>query len=138
MAGGRDYKAEYAKRIARATAAGKSRQAARGHQRGEHLARAEREREEYGLTGAEVRVIRGWAERRAAQIHDTLSDPEEFIEYYRDRGYDAFKQYRAVWTKARSDYVHGRQRKSDRNSLDYLEDLAADADVEDISWLYYH
>jgi hypothetical protein len=139
MAGGRDYRAEYARRIARATAAGKSRQAARGHQAREHVARAQREREEYGgLSGYEIRAMRAWCDRRAREIHDNQADADEVIEYFQDREnpYEDFKVYRDTWTSVRREYVGAGFPSA---GLGYsLEGLTARAGVEDLSWLYYH
>ena len=63
MARKRDYRAEYAKRIARATAEGKTRQQARGHKAGEHIERARKERAKEGLSAAERESIRRWWEK---------------------------------------------------------------------------
>src|SRR5215469_10901068 len=46
----RDYKAEYQRRVAAGRKAGKSRQAARGHKAKEHVERARKTQQRYGVT----------------------------------------------------------------------------------------
>lgn len=129
-------------------ARGKSRQEARGHRIGEHARRSDREREEEGLSGDEARAIRSWTRRRAETIHDRTSDPEDFVQFFKENGgYEGFLQYKYVWTRTRTKYVnvmnsspaeytsYGRKRKSIGESL---EALADEAGVDDLSWLYYH
>lgn len=135
MARSRDFKAEYAKRIARATAAGKTRQQARGHRPGEASERREREREEFGLSGSEVRSIRAWCERFPNEGRDV----EDVIEQARESGYAWFTNYRNVWNSARRTYLaENRAGTYASRGLGYLEMLAGMAEVEDIAWVYYH
>ena len=135
MARVRDHKAAYAKRIARATALGKSRQEARGHRPREHIERQEREREEFGLSGSEVRSIRAWCDRFRNEGRDT----EDVIEQARENGYAWFTNYRDVWNSARRTYLaENRAGTYASRGLGYLEMLAGMAEVEDIAWVYYH
>jgi hypothetical protein len=135
MARTRDYAADYAKRVARAMAKGKTRQEARGHRAGEAAERREREREEFGLSGSEVRSIRAWANR----FKNEGRDPEDVISEAREKGYEWFQNFREIWNAARRAYL--REQKSGSyasKGMGYLEMLAANADVDDIAWLYYH
>lgn len=105
MAGGRTLSPAYAKRIAAAIAKGKSRQQARGHKPREHVERAEREREKRGLSGQEDRTIRHFVNHTFDPDGYKNADPERFVEFFAEKGFDAFKNYRAVWWKARRDYL---------------------------------
>lgn len=135
MAKTRDYRAEYARRIAAGLARGKTRQQARGQREGEARRRAEREREEFGITGGEARAIRAWVERTG----NKSIDPDDVIERARDKGYDWFQNFRDVLNSARRNY-QGKSKRGTYASLGegYLETLADLADVDDISWVYYH
>jgi hypothetical protein len=131
----RDYRAEYAKRIASAKARGKTRQQGRGHKAGEASHRRERERAEEGIASSEVRSIRAWCERYKNEGRDT----DEVIEEARAKGYAWFVNYRSVWNSARQTYL--REQKAGTyasRGLGYLEMLAGMAEVSDIAWLYYH
>jgi len=135
VAGGRDYKAEYAARIARAVARGKTRQQARGHRPHEHIHRAEHEREEFGLSNSEVRSIRAFC----ARFSNEGRDVEDVIEAARENGYAWFVNYRNVWTAARRTYLREVAAGTYASrGLGYLEYLTAQAEAEDIAWLYYH
>lgn len=131
----RNYAAEYAKRIERATAKGKTRQQARGHRPGEAAERREREREEHGISSSEVRSVRAWCERFKNEGRDT----EDVIEKARESGYGWFVNYRTVWNSARRTYLaENKAGTYASRGLGYLEMLAGMAEVEDIAWLYYH
>jgi hypothetical protein len=135
VARARDYRAEYAGRIARALAKGKTRQQARGHRAGEAAERREREREEFGLSSSEVRSIRAWCER----FNNKGRDVEDVIDEAKSKGYAWFQHYRETWNAARRTYV--REQKAGTyasRGIGYLEMLAAETDVEDVSWVYYH
>lgn len=137
--GVRDYKAEYERRIARAIEKGKTRQQARGHRPQEHIIRREREIEAFGLSTSNMRSITTWINRRNAEIHDASLDPEDVIDQAREHGYEWFTSYRDRWNALRRNY-----KREQRNGtwasrgLAFLEGIAAEVAVDDISWLYYH
>lgn len=134
--GARDFKAEYARRIARNLEKGKTRQQARGHRAQEHIYRAEREREELGLTRANIASIERWCN---AYNNNEKRDPEDVIEEARENGYTWFVNYRDVWNQSRRKYL-----REQRNGTyisggpGYLEMLASLEVVPDIQWAYYH
>lgn len=136
----RDFKAEYARRIARALAQGKTRQQARGHKAHEHIERAERERERNeGLTNAQIRTVFDWAVRRNFEIHDDFSDPLELVEETKSRGYDWFKLYRRSWEAWRRSYLRRQARGLPYEAQRSVESMEAEVEgVPEISWLYYH
>lgn len=132
---GRDYKAEYARRIASAKARGKTRQEARGHRPGEARQRREREREEFGLSSSEIRSITAWCDRYKNEGRDT----DEVVSEAASNGYDWFKNYRDVWNAARRTYLREQAAGTYASrGLGYLEMLASMSEVSDIAWLYYH
>jgi hypothetical protein len=135
LAKARDYKAEYAKRLARGQAKGQTRQQARGHVEHEHVQRREREIEEFGLSSQQVRSIRDWC----ARYDNKDRDAEDVIEQARDLGYGWFQNYRNVWNEARRNYLRqqrtGEWISGGEGFLFYLQNLA---DAPEPSWLYYH
>jgi hypothetical protein len=135
LARSRDFKAEYARRLARAQERGISRQLARGHRPGEARRRAERERKEFGITGNEARTIRAWVDR----LGNAAIDAEEVVERAQLQGYGWFQNYRDTLNEARRAYRAQRRGGSYVDGGEgYLSMLAEMADVEDVSWVYYH
>jgi hypothetical protein len=135
MARVRDYKAEYDRRIARAIAQGKTRQAARGHKPQEHILRREREIEEFRLTSAQIKSIRQWGRR----YNNIERDIDDVIDFARTNGYKAFTQYRETWNAARR--LYKKQMKNGTymsKGIPYLQMLTEQAGVEEMPWLYYH
>ncbi len=137
--GERDFKAEYARRIARALEKGKTRQQARGHRPQEHVYRREREVEQEGLTKAQQRVVFDWAAKRLYATKDHELEPFDVVEWAKNVGYDQFKQYRHVWDAARRQYLREvRNGSYASRGMGYLSMLTEKAGVDDLSWLYYH
>lgn len=64
----RNYKAEYARRIANAAKAGKSRQAARGHKPKEHVERKRRAIAKHGVTPYQLTKLRRAARAKVTAI----------------------------------------------------------------------
>ncbi len=69
----RNYKAEYNRRIAKAAAAGKTRQQARGHVAKEHVRRAQRSRAKYGATPAQLTKLRKAAKGRLLAVYERIA-----------------------------------------------------------------
>jgi len=147
MAKPRDFKAEYARRIERAKAQGKTRQQARGHKPKEHIERRERERRENGgLTLDQIRRIYRWHEKAWAETARFIFlSLEALIEFAQQNGYDAFTRYRKVWDRARRVYLaDGSKDRENGEAYDYLIQLHKEAGVplaprpDQYSWLYYH
>jgi|SRR6185503_5956913 len=137
--GARDYKAEYARRIANALKKGKTRQQARGHRAQEHITRREREIAEEGITKAQTRIVFNWASHRLFTVKDHDIDAMDVVAWAQEAGYDAFKQYRHTWDAARRQYLREVRNKSYASrGMGYLQMLADNAGVDDLSWLYYH
>jgi hypothetical protein len=102
MARRRDYAAEYARRVAKGQAAGRTRQAARGHKPKEHVVRAERERRERGITSYEETRIRKWGEKRAAKNKDLRV--QDLVDWSSAHGYRAFKALKRQQEAAHRQY----------------------------------
>lgn len=142
MARRRDFKAEYARRIARATAQGKTRQQARGHKAHEHVERRERERREFGLSGSEVRSISAWYKRFNPHGYKEIPSLDDVIDFARTKGYERFKLYRETWEIARRTYLreirNGSYATRGEGYLNILADMAEVMPPGEPAWLYYH
>lgn len=69
----RDYKAEYARRIAKAMAAGKTRQQARGHKPKEHVVRARKSQAKYGASPSTMTRLRKQAYDRVLGLYNRVA-----------------------------------------------------------------
>jgi hypothetical protein len=135
----RDFRAEYAKRIAKALAAGKTKQAGRGHKAHEHIERREREVAEAGITGSQLRSIREFLKRFNPIGFKEIPDEETLVEFVQKSGYPAFQQYRKIWDAARRQYVKEKKAGTyESRGLQYLHHLTGMAEAPDEKWLYYH
>ena len=138
MARVRDFAAEYARRVAKGRERGLSRQQARGHRPAEHVERAEREREEHGISSSERASIARFAERIGARNKDA-PDEDELADFAIANGYAAFVAYREMQTELHRNYK--RQTRSGAYASlgrGYIEGLASGLGLPDTSWLYYH
>lgn len=133
----RDYAAEYARRQAKGRAAGKSRQAARGHKPAEHIQRRESNirRQEMlgGLTAAERATVRGFIRRlheKAGWIGDVDDMIEEALAYARDEG----------MAKFRAEMAFRREMIGNPGTVDigYLERRSAENGFPDHRWYFYN
>lgn len=131
----------YAKRLARGAAKGKTRQSARGHKVREHVERKEKEKAKLGgLTSEQIKTILNWYRDKfnPGQFKDIPTE-EQVIDFSRQEGYPAFKQYRKVWDAARGKYLkeldNGTYIPQD---LTYLLGLQSNAGAPSEVWLYYH
>lgn len=163
MAATRNYKAEYAKRKARAIIKereakrgkplsqsykkriergllqGKSLQQSRGHKPQEHVERKLKEIARFGLTKPQLRSIREFHARRQGQIHDHDFDLDELIDITVTNGFDWFLNYRSIWNAARATYITELRRGSYiSRGLGYLTELTESSKAPEVSWLYYH
>jgi hypothetical protein len=138
----RDYKKEYERRIKNAAKKGVSKQKARGHKKGEHKVRKEREIEERGISSQQEKTLVGWYERTynpKGYPDAARADLDEVLEYARSSGYEAFKQWRDTWDAVRRTYIQEQLDGSyaSRGEV-YLQWMSAESGVSDVSWLYYH
>ena len=135
----RDFKAEYQRRIAKALAAGKTRQAARGHKPKEHIERKEREVAEAGVSSSQLRSIREFLKRFNPLGFKDIPDEETLVEFVQENDYAAFQQYRKVWDAARRQYVKEKLDGSyESRGIQYLNHLTGMAQAPKNVWLYYH
>lgn len=129
------WSAAYRRRIERAEAQGKTRQQARGHTAHEHIERAQKEREELGLSRAEIESIRRWVR----SYKNESRAEEDVISEARDRGYVWFQDYRAGWNAVRRQYIrelkHGKWASRGEG---FLASLTDQWEVPEMSWAYYH
>lgn len=138
MAKARDYKAEYERRISRATAAGKTRQAARGHKVREHVERRQKEIVRYGLTIDQLKKVNAWGERRAA-AQPTISffmDNEDLVNWTKRNGFDQFSAFKRTWERERRKYKRAPRPKGEAS----LDDLYDGIELDELApeWTYYH
>lgn len=134
----------YARRIARAEAKGKTRQQARGHKEHEHVERKEREIAEQGVSGSQLKSIRSFLSRFNPQGYKDVPTEEKLVEFVQVRGWQAFGQYRTTWDAYRRRWLkaHAANELDHTGGLGYsLEEITAQAGVMpegDTPWLYYH
>jgi len=135
----RDFKAEYAARLKRAMAKGKTRQQARGHKPREHIARREREIKEHGASFSQIKSIKSFLARFNPLGFKGVPTEEDLVDFIREEGYGAFQEYRRVWDKARRQYLKELANKTyESRGLPYLMHLTGEAGAPDEKWLYYH
>lgn len=135
----RDFKAEYQKRIAKALAAGKTKQAGRGHKVKEHIIRKEREVAEAGVSSSQLKSIRSFLARFNPIGFKDIPDEETLVEFVQQEGYPAFQKYRGVWDAARRQYVKEKNAGTyESRGLQYLNHLTGMAEAPNEKWLYYH
>lgn len=139
MARKRDWKAEYAKRIARGERLGRTRQQSRGHIEREHIVRREREREKYGIAIDEAsQVRRFWRTWNAAGVK-MEPDEDQLVEWVTENGFEAFKKYKTTWTAERRNYLKAmRNGTYASKGLGHLQFITNLAEVPDTPWMYYH
>lgn len=99
---------QYARRVARAMAKGKTKQAARGHKPKEHIERIAKERKRHGgLSQSDLKQVRSFLrEFRKGAGNEKKGGPTEaaLVEYIQDNGIKAFHWYRAKWRGLRAEY----------------------------------
>lgn len=159
----RDYKAEYAKRKARAIirarelkrgkplsetyrkrierglAKGKTLTEARGKRPGESIDRKIKSGTGPGIGDARERFIFQWFVKRDFEIEDWIGDPVEQTKYAVSQGWEWFLRYSKTWEAIRSNYLRELKngRYASRGEM-YIQGLAAETGAPDVSWLYYH
>lgn len=69
----RNFKAEYARRIAKAKASGKTRQQGRGHKAKEHVERAKRTKAKYGISPAQLTRLRSKARAKVLAVFEATA-----------------------------------------------------------------
>ncbi len=135
----------YRRRIERAEAKGKSRQAARGHKVKEHVLRKEHELREQAETGkptsAQRSIIRRWARKQASK--DATADPSEMadavVSWANEAGWEKFEKLRDTQKSLAKEYRQSGQPYGQSHGMEFMDSLAEDIDEEvPSSWLYYH
>lgn len=129
----------YRRRIERAQAAGKSRQAARGHKLHEHVERKAKEIEKRGVSNAQLANIRNFANRQAKRGD---ADPAHvFVRmktYVKEHGYTQFIALRDTANSKHRQYLGEQRRKAyTSRGMESLEHEQAEFDAPDF-WFFYH
>jgi hypothetical protein len=152
-----EWTAAYRRRVERAEAAGKTRQAARGHVVREHVRRKEVEQARVAsgavkTTSAQRQAIRRFARQQAAKV--TGGDPEaitrSLVRFVDKRDYSAFLAVRQernrrhlAWLRAQrgggSGSSSGEDDEADEDENEDFEDYGSDVPSDqEVSWYFYH
>jgi hypothetical protein len=156
-----EWTAAYRRRVERAEAAGKTRQAARGHVVREHVRRKEVEQARVAsgavkTTSAQRQAIRRFARQQAAKV--TGGDPEaitrSLVRFVDKRDYSAFLAVRQernrrhlAWLRAQrgggsgssSGSSSGEADEADEDENEGFEDYGSDVPSDqEVSWYFYH
>jgi hypothetical protein len=87
----------------------------------------------------QVREIFEFGERRAFEVKESELTGWDYVEAAQASGWKWFVNYRKIYRAARAAYLaENKNGTYASRGLGYLTDLAARANVEDVSWLYYH
>jgi hypothetical protein len=146
-----EWTAAYRRRVERAEAAGKTRQAARGHVVREHARRKEVEQARVAsgaakTTSSQRQAIRRFARQQAAKA--TGGDPEtitrSLVRFVDKRGYSAFLAVRQERNRLHRAWLRAQRGGSDEDGEDYEddeddEDYGSDVPSDhEVSWYFYH
>lgn len=138
----------YRRRIESAIRRGKiaaegSRQAARGHVEREHIVRRERERQKAEALGVLTSAERAYVRRRARQAAARIDGEDEAdviaaaLEYATTHGYNRFRAVMARRDAMNREYRANRKGWQTRG-FSMMELIAAEYEIPDARWLYYH
>lgn len=150
----RNFKAEYARRIAKGAASGKTRQQARGHREKEHVERARRSKSKYGASPGTMTKLRAQAKGTLLKMYQRRArQPVNEQTVKRGMKYLHADDLRKIINDeiATINAINGMQALSptgtneDPNGDSYFEQLAEHfptsvdlLDGEDINPLWYH
>lgn len=145
----KDYEARLIRAVRKARKSGKkfTRQSARGHKKKEHVERKEKELKKYGITSSQRETVKAFLRRFNEPGYKGVPVYDDIIQYIKDNGYSATKEYIRTWDRLRKEYVTGMAagtliRKGKHYVIGYgeseVENMAGLRSPADISWLYYH
>ena len=135
-----EWSEAYRRRVERAEAQGKTRQAARGHKAREHVARAQRSKQAGKLTSADRQLVKRFATRQAYRMEVAFAPVHaRMLEWIADFGMQTFRQLTHKVDRLHREYIRQLEKGTyDSGGYEALASYAFDYEPIDHGWLYYH